>query len=439
MSTVKLILVTSSNPLREVLPWEGSPQTVDLDVDPDNALEHIRAYFQKTWEAEMHALRWIYPEDLLLPFEDPTPVLVLHVNNRGKLSPASPIRASAAPCASKGDVYIKHLLLAASRTLESEPWSHPDWYHSMSRWIKCAFGCHQVQQVSQVRVCTNGAVLKIEMAGGIHFLKTLPVSSSHEIQLLTLLDEHLPGICPSLIPLRPDGSSHITREVHGRPMRLVNDPAEWKAAFGKIAQLQLGSVPLVDRLRTIGLPYQTFSDFVTNLKEAVANLVRLQKGAPNELAARELDAIPNLIKRAACAGEILGQCSIPEALVHGDLNESNIFLGPAGAVTLIDWTFSRIGHPFFALGFSLFAARQLGHRMHACWRELLDAYADPWCIFAEKGRLMAGMDAAARLFWIDAAQEIGRFVVRTRLDLPGTVAHLPVVLRCALSSFGLVD
>jgi thiamine kinase-like enzyme len=198
-------------------------------------------------------------------------------------------------------------------------------------------------------------------------------------------------------------------------------------------------VPHIEQFRSLGLPYQNLGDFTTSLGQLLSRLVAMQKWAPGELKARELDTVSIMIGKARQDCETLAACNIPETLVHGDLNESNIFRTLAGTTSLIDWTFSRIGHPFFSLGFSLFAASQKEHRMNARWTELRNAYAEPWRAYAEESSLFAGIDAASRLFWIDVAQVFERLILKIRPELPGAVAHLSAVLRLSLSAFGLGD
>src|SRR6266700_896366 len=435
MPNIKLIRVESRGCLGELCALGASTWKIELDADPDNALERICSFFEERWGAKVHALRWIFPGDFLLPTKDESPFLVLHVDNPGKLTSDCVFDRYFSRCETTLD--LEATLMAASRCSDSEPWSSPQWLADTSEWIVAAFGRDNVRRISQVRACSNGAVLRIETARDTYFMKTVPASVSHETKLLKTLDRCLPGVCPSLLPQRPDANTHLSRAIRGLPLRMMHDLESWKVALREVAQLQVRSISLIGKMKESGVPAQTLAKFAAGLPELLAKLISMQKGAPNELDPGELEKLPQLVENATCASEVLGECGIPEALVHGDLNESNLFVTSEGGAALIDWTFSRIGHPFFALGFSLFAVAETGHRMHACSEQLRGAYIAPWRAYASEPQLLAGLDAARRLFWIDTAQEIGRFVGRTRQLMPGTVAQLPVVLRCALSSFDL--
>ena len=63
MAKMKLVLVQSSCGSPELVPLNDPLQTVDVELDPDNALERVRAYFDEKWSARVHALRWIFPRD----------------------------------------------------------------------------------------------------------------------------------------------------------------------------------------------------------------------------------------------------------------------------------------------------------------------------------------------------------------------------------------
>ena len=442
MAKMKLVLVQSSCGSPELVPLNDPLQTVDVELDPDNALERVRAYFDERWSAQVHALRWIFPRDCLLPAKDDAPFLVLYVDDPGRLiasssnhiqdNPAARGVCSTMSCPDSGPI-----LLAATRPSRSEPWSDPLWMKETSEWICSTFGRHKVQRISQVRSSMNGAVLRIDTPDCGYFMKTAPARVSFERPLLQWLHQNLPGACPPVLDVCPDNQTHITRAAEGLPLRLIHDPGQWIAAFQRVAEYQYRSVSYVTEMKSLGVPCQNLGEFSASLEQCLSQLIDLQMGVSGELTRRELDRIPALITKAQQDTQVLGDCGIPEGLVHGDLNESNLFCSADGTTSLIDWTFSRIEHPFFALGFSLFAAADPGHRMHSISSELRQAYAGPWRRYAGSHTLLAGLDSASRLFWIDTAQTIGSLVLEIRDELPGAAAHLPAVLRRSLSAFGL--
>jgi hypothetical protein len=436
MSIIRTVLVARSGCGEELVPVQAGHQEVELEADPDNALERVRRWYGVTWNASVHALRWIFPLDWGLSEKDDSPFLVLYVDDAGRLSTEFGAKDHARSPAAR---YGNRIQMAAVRHSPSEPWSAPEWMPRMNHWIRSELGHHSVLGISQVRVCTNGAVIKVETAGGNWFMKTVPVRFGYEPALLRFLDRNLPGACPFVARDSPDTETHITQEIQGIPLRTSDDPAEWIAALGDVARFQSESVAYTEQMKALGLPYQTLDNFSSGLEETFSRLVSLQKGALHELNQEELDRVVLLMDKATHDAAVLGECAIPESLIHGDLNESNIFRTPTGGTSLIDWTFSKISHPFFALGFSLFAASDREHRMNSVWPELRDAYLGPWQRYCGRRQLLAGLEAASRLFWIETAHVIGNLVGELRQELPGVTAHLPPVLRRSLSAFAVED
>jgi hypothetical protein len=72
--------------------------------------------------------------------------------------------------------------------------------------------------------------------------------------------------------------------------------------------------------------------------------------------------------------------------------------------------------------------------MHEISGELRDAYLEPWYDYSTANNLLAGLDAASRLVWINVTDVVAAYVRRVQGELPGTIAFVPRVLRRALSA-----
>jgi len=88
---------------------------------------------------------------------------------------------------------------------------------------------------------------------------------------------------------------------------------------------------------------------------------------------------------AAC--DELAAASLPQALEHGDLWVSNIFVG-GGEPTFIDWTDACLSHPFLSLGPLLRSADWDPHLIGDTARQdITDAYLEAWSAYASPARL----------------------------------------------------
>jgi hypothetical protein len=334
-------------------------------------------------------------------------------------------------------VDMNFILLGSIRPCSFKPRSEPDWLRNCYAWLTKSMGRDAVREIRQIRVNATGAVLKITGQRFTYFLKALPFFLSYETRLLTLLDGKLPGLCAPLLRLHPNGSTHVTREIHGRSLATIDEPGEWKAALASIARMQMASAEYVNDMQRIGVPSRNIRGLVDILKDNLKPLLSLQEGAPNRLRAGELKNIPLMASMAVEDCRRLERCSLPQALIHGDLNESNLFLTDRHESRLIDWSFSRIGHPFFVLEHSLFPTYDRRHRMFNQSASLRDAYLEPWRAYSSAERLSDGVRAAHRLTPIDTAQSLAGYVRRLEREEPGNVRYIPRLLRKALCGFGL--
>jgi len=437
MLRVRVILVREcSTGLRSL----GAPQSLCLqgtESDPDNVLAAVRIHFWNEWRSEVHALRWLFPSDILLTAKVSKPFLVLHVDTVGNLrlgsqavdhcKEVSPIRA----------IESNFLLSESIRPCPFQPWSEPEWLWKCSDWLVRSLGPDAVREIRQIRVNATGAVLRVTGRKFTYFLKTLPSFFSYEPRLLTLLDAKLPGLCALLLDLRPDGNTHITQEIDGCPLATIYESGKWEAVLASVARMQIASARYTNDMQLVGVPSRNIRGLPDILEDNLKGLVNLQERAPNRLCRAELKRIPVVASMAAEDWRRLEECGLPEALIHGDLNESNLFLTNRNEPKLIDWSFSRIGHPFFILGHSLFSTYDRQHRMFNDRARLREAYVKPWLSYSPAERLLNGLQAAHRLVPIETALCLAGYIRRLENEEPGNVRYIPTLLRKALSAFGL--
>lgn len=435
---VRFILVRQNGGGNEILAAQ-SDQTEHLNIDPDTALESVRSHFKEKWRAKVHALRWIFPHDFLIPSTDSRPFLVLYVDEIGQIPIREGIHTDrASPCSTQEAIASSAKLVQkeAIRRIHSEPWSAPAWLDEVSNSLAAALHTTAIQRIFQVRVASSGAVLKVQSTAGTYFVKTLPPYFRQETRLLPVLANCIPGACATPVSCRGFTDTHITAAIDGSPLRNINDARYWETALNDVAEMQRKSAEHIQEIRSAGVPYQTFLIFCAEIERMLAQLAAMQTRARNCLRDREKDRLSALAAKAIADCEVLRQCGIPETINHGDVSESNIFRTSSRTTTLIDWTFARIGHPFLGPGL-LFLTYERTHQMHSVSATLRRAYLDPWRRYASPERLRASLAAASRLFWIESAQYVGRVVRKQLNDLPGTIGYIPSVLRRALQAYRL--
>jgi hypothetical protein len=433
MATIKVILVRACGEQLAVVRVPRRHLEVVLDVAPDTALEAVRHHFRERWCAKVHALRWLFPEDFLRPrIQKQTPFLVVWAETLGCVPVDSVEERAETRFEDRGINTLEPFLTTAVSPCPAEPWSLPNWLPSVSSWTRAHFP--KTRRIAQVRVCPNGAVVRIECLDGTYYLKRQSVPLAYESVLLRILNRHIPGACPPILSICPDVYTHVTGAIAGLPIE-ESGPHSWRAALRDVAKIQVESINLVSEFCHGGIPHHNFFSLERRLEEMLDDLVVAQDGSPNELTPVELREIARLAPRVAPDFDALYRCDLPETLVHGDLNQSNAFRTEAGGTILIDWALSRITHPFFVLGSALFAPYGSGRRkQQRDYRDLCGAYLEPWHDFASDDRLRAGLDAASRLFWIDSTIAVSSLC---QPDHIRNLVNLPRFLRATIRAYEL--
>ena len=436
MERIKVIVVQChEEQLRSVSVPRGFLE-IALETDAETVLEATRDYFRHCWKAEVHALQWLFPEDFLLPnMHGETPYLVVFAKTLGQL-PLVPVVPKDLGTSNGLSESVRAIIrTAAENPCGAEPWSLPDWLPTTSHWIRRNFP--SVRRIFQVRTCPNGAVLRIHCRDDAYYLKTQSSPLAYEWALLKTLNCRRPGSSPRVFDIRPDPNTHLTDAIRGRPIDSLDDMSALRRdALGEVARLQVSSIRFVEELRDHGIPYHPLDFLGPRLEEKLNQVIDLQRESPNHLIPRELENVTQLVRKTARDFENLDRPKLPATLIHGDLNWSNAFQTETGGIALIDWSLSRVAHPFFTLSSTVFASADGKCRIAAEYEALCGAYLEVWSRFAPRSSLRAALDAASRLFWIDSTIAIAS------LCQPGHVRNLinlPRFLRAALRAYDLAS
>jgi thiamine kinase-like enzyme len=204
-----------------------------------------------------------------------------------------------------------------------------------------------------------------------------------------------------------------------------------------MAQIQIHSSPLVNQMQFFGMSRQSFGEFAAGVEAILEELLALQSSLDNKLTSEEEGKIASLLPLAVRDCDELAKCGLPDALVHGDPNESNIFCEADGRTTLIDWAFSRVTHPFFVLKGLCWSMGAPKHRMHHLLEQAKDAYLNSWQEYSPRRQLIKGLDAASRLMWIESTHHLAKFFRYLKEEEPGNLLLIPRMVRQALAAYGL--
>jgi len=171
---------------------------------------------------------------------------------------------------------------------------------------------------------------------------------------------------PALLAVEPVRGWQLMAPLTGVSDEDEPDPGLAAPTAATIADMQLGSVAHLARLRAAGLPERGL--------EATWDALRTIAVDSPEL--RFLDADERAAVRAALPGTErrlaeLAALELPETLVHGDLHLGNV-AHDEGRLSIFDWTDACLAHPFVDL-VTLHGASPEGER-----QALREAYLGRW-------------------------------------------------------------
>ncbi|MGA4686852.1 aminoglycoside phosphotransferase family protein [Micromonospora sp. AB353] len=212
----------------------------------------------------------------------------------------------------------------------------------------------RVTAVAQQRTWNLSAIWRLDTTQGPTWLKQLPPFSRHEPTVLAFpgdqgvgVDVDLPGDTNSLI----NGPVVLAADGEGR-MLLADVPGEDRYGAGERERaavaaehhsVQLRACGVVDELVAAGVPDLRGARLADWIREGLAGhdvsaaVGRL--GHDLSAASALLDGLDRRLRQ-------VGDCGLPDTLVHGDLHPGNV-RGDDRRRTVIDWADSFAGHPAF--------------------------------------------------------------------------------------------
>jgi hypothetical protein len=318
---------------------------------------------------------------------------------------------------------VEHGSIPALRT----QWCRVGWLDQAVAWITeqlAALDRPLVGPVAQVKHWSISCILRAPTALGNTYFKvaaTLPLFVNEPVVTAWLAQRY---------------AYHIPRPLALEPTRrwmLLPDFGQVIGRSGSLAAriemlqllggIQRGCVAALDDLLALPCHDRRLTRLADQAEALAGDSTALAD--LNDAERAEFSALqPRL--RAMCAA--LAACGVPQTLVHGDLHLGNVAV-QEGRFQFFDWTDACITHPFFDL-ISVYDEEDT-----AVQAQLRDAYLALWAEYAPMPQLLeawtlaqplsdlhqaisyqhilAGLEPAAQLQWIDAVPHYVRKVLRT--------------------------
>lgn len=245
------------------------------------------------------------------------------------------------------------------------PWARRGWFALAETWIQeqlAHLNYPMVATIEQVKIWSVSCVLRVPTThGNVYFKASLnsliqtytPISSSGKKEILPILFAQEPVLIQSLAAWYPQNVPRVLAMDRERCWMLSAefgtrlfyhpDKATWEKAlevYGQM-QVQVAATQDIDTLLAAGCLdrrlhiLETQIDPLLNDEDALADINR-----------SEIEQLRAFGPRLKSMCHQLVNCSIPQALVHGDLHTGNIAIQHNNYI-YFDWSEGCVAHPFF--------------------------------------------------------------------------------------------
>ena len=262
-------------------------------------------------------------------------------------------------------------------------WARPGGPAADLVWVEEALARVDLARVGapiQVRTWNLSSLWRLPLDGKTAWLKVVPPFFAHEGRVLDRLGGgHFP------VPLAHDGPRMLLAEIPGDDLYDATLP-QLLEMIAILVGLQREWATRVDELLVIGAPDWR----APALTEAIRSVV--DRNA-TDIATHDRTLLTAFVDGLPARFAEIGDCGLPDTLVHGDFHPGNV-RGDASNLVLLDWGDCGVGHPLldqtaFLDSIAPASIEPVRQRWHALWREACPG-SDP----DRAARLLAPIGAA---------------------------------------------
>jgi hypothetical protein len=346
----RLVLVLSGS--RTILAAENAGRTelprVSVSVG-ERSVEQLNRIMTERWGISTVVL------DIALCNLTGTPCAFLEVRNRARgtqVDGLQPIRLDALPPGIMSD---------DETILLSDLWSHESssngvftrigWLDAVQQWIQASVSDRHLSFNGDVRQLNAGSGFELCRLGvhdgPAYWVKGVGAPNLREFGITKALAKCVPRYLPPIIAMREEWNAWVMEEA-GLPLEEDFTLPRVQQAVQALAELQLDSIPHIERLRRGGCSDCTLLELDAHLSE-IREFLQEAMGRQTSTKVTPLDR-ERLVELEAILREAcfkMQELDIPDALIHNDINFGNILVSD-NRCFFIDWAETQIGNPFLA-------------------------------------------------------------------------------------------
>ncbi|MEV0648346.1 aminoglycoside phosphotransferase family protein [Phytomonospora sp. NPDC050363] len=225
------------------------------------------------------------------------------------------------------------------------PWTHAGWHADFQTWIDDSLRLSGVdpQGVAiPVQQWGLSVVFHQRSSRGDYFAKaTMPLepdaaTGSSEVRLCQNLALRAPAFLPLITAVRPETGWMLMEDAGGTPLRQC-DGSSWESGVRALAALQH---------RTVGQGLEGCADRrPRELSRRLQEIEDQVRDTPH-LSDVERRELLRLMPSFRDVLQSLQDGPVPSSVVHGDFHAGNVRILPDRSVSILDWAYGAVGHPF---------------------------------------------------------------------------------------------
>ncbi|MBA2265445.1 MAG: aminoglycoside phosphotransferase family protein [Chloroflexi bacterium] len=299
------------------------------------------------------------------------------------------------PVAARARTWLGEWSGAALPPSDRPRWSRPGWHERAAAWIDGALmsaGQRRTGPIEVRRLWSLSALMRISTDSGDAWFKAVFPQFHHEPAVTDLLAGVAPQAVPTVLARNDEAGWLLLDDVPGAALDVSTDAAAITGAVRALVDVQRRVLDRHGELRALGVPHRPMRELATGLREAIATAAVMDELLADP--ARASSIVGWVDDRASWLDGI----GLPEMIVHGDFNRSNVLTPPGGSV-IIDWSDAAIAHPLLDVAVWLVHPQGRFGPDDPSWPAWLDALAP----FADTAPLR---DELETVFGLGAAYQV---------------------------------
>jgi Phosphotransferase enzyme family len=356
-------------------------------------VEQLRHALRSTWGAHVLILDFVFEKDGW------TPCVIVELLKPSTTRRLESVALNQLSHSELTDAERSALLSLLTRET-SCPFARIGWLAEASAWIEAVTG-HTVSHTSDVEQLNAGgafALVHLHSDDGWNcWLKATGEPNRHELAISALLSRLCKGYVPEILDSKPEWNAWLMAGEAKGITSLPENPFELfrllEDAVGSMAELQARTVGATSELLCAGAFDQRLVVLTSN-SEALFDYLDevMDLSTSSNLPHLEKECLREIRIAFQIVCERLEHLSIPETIVHGDMNLGNIVIGREHC-QFIDWSEAYVGHCLVTLEHLLMLLNNVGNpRLRAFMKaSLQQRYASVWTTTCNPDDLKEGL------------------------------------------------